>query len=60
VSHVPAGNKNAIILSSQHHEDISMGEEKDQKLQIILHYKATKSGFDLLDKFVRSQQAVGL
>jgi hypothetical protein len=52
VSHVPARNK-AVILSSQHHDDTCMDEENDHKPKHIMHYNATKSGFDILDKLVR-------
>ena len=34
VSYVPARNKTVILLSSQHHHDTSMGEEKDHKPEI--------------------------
>jgi hypothetical protein len=30
-----------------------MGEEKDHKSEIIMHYNAPKSGVDVLDKLVR-------
>jgi len=52
VSYVPAINK-AVILSSQCHDDTCMGEEKDHKPKVIMHYNATKSGTDNLDKLVR-------
>ena len=52
ISYVPARNK-AVILSSQRHDDTCMGEEKDYKLKVIMHYNATKSGCDILDKLVR-------
>ena len=42
VSYVLARNKTVILLSSQHHEDTCMGEEKDHKPEIIMHYNATK------------------
>jgi hypothetical protein len=51
--YVPARNKAAIFLSSHRHDDTWMGEEKDHKPEIIMHYNATKSGFDFLDKLVR-------
>jgi len=53
VSYVPARKKTLILLSSQHHDDTCMGEEKDHKPEIIMHYNATKSGADILDKLVR-------
>ena len=53
VSHVPGINKTAILLSSQHHDDTNMGEEKDHKPDIIMQYNATKSGDDVQDKLVR-------
>jgi len=59
VSYVPARNKTVILLSSQHH-DTCMGEEKDHKPEIIMHYNATKSGVDILDKLVQDQQGAGL
>ena len=31
----------------------SMGEEKDHKPEILMHYNATKKGDDALDKLVR-------
>jgi len=37
-----------------------MGEEKDHKPEIIMHYNATKSGVDILDKLVQDQQGAGL
>jgi hypothetical protein len=30
-----------------------MGEERDHKPEIIMHYNATKCGVDVLDKLVR-------
>ena len=33
VSYVPARNKTVILLSSQHHDNMCMGEGKDQKLR---------------------------
>ena len=42
-----------VLLSPQHHDDMCMGEEKDHKPEIIMHYNATKSGVDILDKLVR-------
>jgi hypothetical protein len=33
-----------------------MGEEKDHKPEIIMHYNATKSGVDILDKLVREYE----
>ena len=53
VSYVLARNKTVILLSSQYHDDTCMGEEKDHKPDIIMHYNATKSGGDILDKLVR-------
>jgi len=43
----------AVILSSQRHDDTCMGKEKDHKPKVIVHYNATKSGIDILDKLVR-------
>jgi hypothetical protein len=51
VSYVPARNK-AVILSSQCHDDTCMGEEKDHIPKVTMHYNATKSGTDILDKLV--------
>ena len=51
VSHVPARNKTVILLPSQHHGDAGMGDEKDHKCE-IMHYNATKSGDNILDKLV--------
>ena len=42
VSYVPARNKTVILHSSKHHDDTCMGEEKDHKPEIIMHYNATK------------------
>jgi hypothetical protein len=53
VLHVPARNRAVILLSSQHHDDMCMGEGKNHKCEIIMHNNATKSGFDILDKVVR-------
>ena len=52
VSHVPVRNKTVILKASQHHDDTCMGEEKDYKPEIIMHYNATKCGVDVLDKDV--------
>jgi len=52
VSHVPARNKAVILHSSQHHDDICMGEEKDHKSVIFMH-NVIKSVFDVLDQLVR-------
>jgi hypothetical protein len=52
VSYVPARNKPANFLSSQHHEDTCMCEEKDCNPEIIMHTDATKNGLDILDKLV--------
>jgi hypothetical protein len=52
VSYIPARNK-AVILSSQCHDDRCIGEKKDHKPKVIMHYNATKSGIDILDKLVR-------
>jgi len=49
VSYVPVRNKTVILLSSQHHDNTCMGEEKDHKTEIMTQYKATKSGVDILD-----------
>jgi hypothetical protein len=49
VSHVPVRNKAVILLSSQHHDDKCMGEEKDLKPKIIMH-NAIKGGIDILDQ----------
>ena len=51
-SHVPAKNKTVILLSSQHYDNTCMGEEKDHKANILMHYNATKRD-DVLDKLVR-------
>ena len=53
VSYVPARKKTIILLSSWHNDDTCMGEEKDHKPEIIMHYNATKNGADILDKLVR-------
>ena len=53
VSHVPARNKTVILNASQHYDDTCMGEEKDHKPEIIMHYNATKCEVDVLDKHVR-------
>ena len=53
VRHVPARNKAVILLTSQHHDDMCMGEEKDHKCEIVMQNNATKSGFDILVKVVR-------
>ena len=53
VSHVPARNKTVILNASQHHDYTCLGEEKDHKPEIIMHYNATKCGVDVLDKDVR-------
>ena len=53
VSYVSARNKTVILLSSQHHNDTCMGEEKDHKREIMMQYNAAKSGVDILDKLVR-------
>ena len=52
VSYVPARKKD-VILSSQRHDDTCMGEEKDHKPKVIMHYNATKSWIHILDKLVR-------
>jgi hypothetical protein len=53
VSYVPARKKD-VILSSQHHDDTCMGEEKDHNPKVITHYNATQVGLiDILDKLVR-------
>jgi hypothetical protein len=31
-----------------------MGEGKDHKFEVIMHYNSTNSAFDFLDQFVRS------
>jgi hypothetical protein len=36
VSHLPTKNKAVIFLSSQHHDDTFLSEEKDRKLLIIM------------------------
>jgi hypothetical protein len=51
-SYVPARKNAVIILSSQRDYNTCMGEEKDHKLEFIMHSNATKSGFDVLDKLV--------
>jgi hypothetical protein len=53
VLYVPARNKAAIFLSSHHHDDTWMGGEKDHKPGNIMHYNATKIGFDIPDECVR-------
>ena len=37
-SYVPARNKTVILFSQQHHDDMCIGEEQDNKLEIIMHY----------------------
>ena len=53
VSYLPARNKTVTLLSSQHHDDRCKGEKKDNTSEIIMHYNATKSGVDVLDKLVK-------
>jgi hypothetical protein len=53
LSCITARNRAAILLSSYYHDDTNMGEEKDHKPEIIMHYNVTKSGSDILDKLVR-------
>ena len=53
VSYVPARNKTVIHPSSQHHDNTCTGEKKDDKPEIIMHYNATKSAVDVLDKLVK-------
>jgi len=65
VPYIPARNKTVILLSSQHHDDTCKGEKKDNTPEIIMHYNATKSKDDILDKvvkeyFLQDQQRVGL
>jgi len=57
VSYVPAINKTVILLSSQHHDNTCMGEEKDHKPEILMHYNATKRD-DILDLLVREHTCV--
>ena len=52
VSYVPARHKTVILPSSQHHDETCMGEEKCHTTEIIMHYNATKSGADILEKLV--------
>ena len=52
VSLVPARNKAVNLHSSQHHDDICMGEEKDHKPVIFMH-NVIKSVFDVLDQLAR-------
>ena len=42
-----------ILLSSQHHDNTCMGEEKYHKTEIMMQYNATKSVVDVLDQLVR-------
>lgn len=48
VSFVPKKNKNVILISSLHHDDVV--NEENSKPEIILHYNKTKSGVDCVDK----------
>jgi len=58
VSHVPAGKKAVILLSTQRDYNTSMGEEKDHKPEFIMHSNATASGFDVQDKLVREDSCM--
>ena len=53
VSYVPSRKKTVILLSSQHHDDTCMGEENYNKPEIVMHYNATKSDADILDKLMK-------
>jgi len=53
VSHVPAGKKVVILLSTQRDYNTSMGEEKDHKPEFIMHSNATESGYEIQNKLVR-------
>ena len=37
-TYVPARNKNVILFSQQHHDDMRMGESQGNKLEIMVHY----------------------
>ena len=56
VSYVPARKKTVVLLLLQHHDDTCMGEEKDHKPEIIMHYNAAKRGVDVLDKLLKDTQ----
>jgi hypothetical protein len=45
VKHVPTINKAVILLSSQHHDERCMSEEKDRKFVFIMQNYVNKSGF---------------
>ena len=47
-SYAPKKNKLVTVLSTMHHD--TQVEGANLKLEIILHYNATKSGVDNMDK----------
>ena len=53
VSYAPARNKTIDLLSSQHHIETLIDEERYLKPEIIVHCNATKSGADDLDKLLK-------
>jgi len=60
VLYVPARNEAVILLSSQHHDSMCVhGRGKSHKPDIIIHNYATKSGCNVLDKFVRECTCIG-
>lgn len=52
VSYVPKPNKNVLLLSTLHNDDIV--DPDTNKPNIILDYNKTKGGVDTLDKLVRT------
>ena len=46
VSYAPSRGKTVVIWSTMHHTATTEGEDKPE---IVLHYKKTKSGVDNMD-----------
>ncbi len=51
-SYVPKKGKPVVLLSSMHHDD-EIDVNNSNKIAIIMHYNATKSGMDNLDHLAR-------
>lgn len=59
VSYVPKKRCSMILLSTQHKDDTTCGQENNFKLQVVLDYNETKGAVDNLDKMVTEYASYG-
>ncbi|KAJ8932206.1 hypothetical protein NQ314_014840 [Rhamnusium bicolor] len=58
VSYVPKANKNVLLASSLHHDNIDKKTKYQNKPEIITFYNSTKGGVDTVDQLCSSYDVV--